>query len=118
MSSNLKARVDFPVYIKLNSLRYTNNRSNSYVENGILHIAPTLFADEAGENFLRSETLNLHGGEPAGDCTNLAFDGCIRTGTHENILNPIKSARLRTVHSFSFKYGILEIRAKMPSGDW
>lgn len=91
---------------------------NTYVENGSLHIVPTLFADEAGENFLRSGHLNLHGGEPAGDCTNLAFNGCIRTGTNESILNPIKSARLRTVHSFNFKFGVLEVKAKMPTGDW
>lgn len=82
-----------------------------------MHIVPTLFAEEAGD-WIRYGTLNLHGGEPAGDCTNLAFQGCIRTGTTEDILNPIKSARLRTVHSFSFKYGVLEVRAKMPTGDW
>ncbi|CAG0907631.1 unnamed protein product [Cyprideis torosa] len=28
------------------------------------------------------------------------------------------SARLSTVKSFSFKYGTLEVRAKMPRGDW
>jgi beta-glucanase (GH16 family) len=33
-------------------------------------------------------------------------------------LNPIKSARLRTLSSFAFKYGKVEINAKMPTGDW
>ena len=28
------------------------------------------------------------------------------------------SARLRTVNSFSFRYGRVEVRAKIPSGDW
>lgn len=51
-------------------------------------------------------------------CTNAQFYGCERTGTAYNILNPIKSARIRTVHSFSFQYGKVEVRAKMPSGDW
>lgn len=46
------------------------------------------------------------------------FWGCERTGTPQNILNPIRSARIRTTNSFSFKYGKVEINAKMPTGDW
>lgn len=34
------------------------------------------------------------------------------------VLGPVKSARILSVNSFSFKYGKLEIRAKMPVGDW
>lgn len=33
-------------------------------------------------------------------------------------MNPILSARLRTANSFSFKYGRVEFRAKLPKGDW
>ena len=36
----------------------------------------------------------------------------------EDIINPIQSARIRTINSFSFTYGTVEIRAKMPRGDW
>lgn len=79
---------------------------------------PTIFADDAGEEFLRDGTLELYGGEPAGVCTNQANNGCKRTGTDEAILPPVKSGRLRSVQSFNFKYGILEVRAKMPTGDW
>jgi len=32
--------------------------------------------------------------------------------------NPIRSARIRTVNSFSFKYGRVEVKAKLPRGDW
>jgi len=35
-----------------------------------------------------------------------------------SIVNPIQSARIRTVNSFSFKYGKVEINAKLPLGDW
>ena len=35
-----------------------------------------------------------------------------------NIINPIQSARIRTAKSFSFKYGRVEVRAKLPKGDW
>ena len=33
-------------------------------------------------------------------------------------MNPIKSARIRTAESFSFKYGRVEVEAKLPKGDW
>lgn len=35
-----------------------------------------------------------------------------------DIINPIQSARLTTKKSFSFTYGIVEVRAVMPRGDW
>ncbi|XP_019560576.3 beta-1,3-glucan-binding protein [Aedes albopictus] len=97
---------------------YLNSRRNSYVQNGVLYIRPTLLADETGEDFLSTGTLNIHGGSPYDHCTNPAWNGCERVGTANNYLNPVKSARLRTVHSFSFKYGKIEIRAKIPTGDW
>uniref|UniRef100_A0A182KD84 GH16 domain-containing protein n=1 Tax=Anopheles christyi TaxID=43041 RepID=A0A182KD84_9DIPT len=97
---------------------YQNNRSNSYCENGIFYIRPTLLADDTGEAFLSSGTLNIHGSEPANQCTSPMFFGCERVGTTTNIINPIKSARVRTVDSFSFKYGTMEVRARIPTGDW
>ncbi|XP_057667244.1 uncharacterized protein LOC130900563 [Diorhabda carinulata] len=97
---------------------YTNNRSNSYVENGYLNIRPTLVADEFGNDFLYSGTLDINGGSPADQCTNPQWYGCSRTGTPTNIVNPIKSARMRTIDSFAFKYGKVEVRAKIPAGDW
>ncbi|XP_050515647.1 beta-1,3-glucan-binding protein-like isoform X1 [Diabrotica virgifera virgifera] len=97
---------------------YTNNRSNSYVENGVLHIRPTLVADDYGNEFLYSGTIDVNGGSPADECTNPQFYGCSRTGSATNIVNPIKSARIRSLNSFSFKYGKVEVRAKVPAGDW
>lgn len=97
---------------------YTNNRSNSYVEDGYLNIRPTLVADTFGNDFLYSGTLDINGGSPADQCTNPQWYGCSRTGSTTNIVNPIKSARIRTIDSFAFKYGKLEVRAKIPAGDW
>lgn len=34
------------------------------------------------------------------------------------LINPIRSAKIRTHDSFSFKYGKVEVSAKMPAGDW
>lgn len=51
-------------------------------------------------------------------CTNPSFLGCERVGTSPSILNPVRSAKIRTIDSFAFKYGKVEISAKMPTGDW
>nr|AAZ08505.1 gram negative bacteria binding protein 2 [Mastotermes darwiniensis] len=97
---------------------YNNNRSNSFVRDGKLYIKPTLTTDKYGEDFLANGVLNLQGGSPADECTNPQDWGCERTGSETNLLNPINSARIRTVESFSFTYGRVEVRAKLPAGDW
>jgi len=99
---------------------YTNNRSNSYVKNGVLHLKPTLTADNVGEASLSNGfVMSLWGGAPADLCTSNAFYGCERTaGAGGNIFNPIQSARIRSVNSFSFRGGNLEVKAKLPRGDW
>ncbi|CAO1327040.1 unnamed protein product [Diamesa tonsa] len=101
---------------------YVNSNQNSFVENGKLYIKPTLTSDMFGEDFLTSGTITI----PANVCTNAAFYGCQRSGTPDNILNPIRkhiinpirSGQIRTINSFSFKYGRVEVKAKMPAGDW
>ncbi len=98
---------------------YANNRSNSFVENGILHINPTLTADGLGEDRVRGGSLNIWGSQPASYCTANEFFGCERSAAASgNFLNPVRSARIRTAESFSFTYGKVEVRAKLPRGDW
>ncbi|CAG0884834.1 unnamed protein product [Cyprideis torosa] len=97
---------------------YDNNRTNSYVKDGNLYILPTLTEERYGQGFCTNGHINLHGGSPADECTNPSWYGCERSGSATNTINPTMSARLRTVNSFSFKYGTLEARAKMPRGDW
>nr|XP_039269968.1 beta-1,3-glucan-binding protein-like [Styela clava] len=97
---------------------YSNNRTNSYVRDNTLFIKPTLTADHYGESFLSSGTLDLWGSSPADFCTANSFWGCQRTGSGSNYINPAQSARIRSVHSFSVKYGRIEVVAKMPKGDW
>lgn len=43
---------------------------------------------------------------------------CRRKAEFARILPPIVSAKLTTRKSFSFKYGKVEIRAKLPKGNW
>jgi len=95
---------------------YTNNRTNSFVKEDILHLQPSFTEDTIGD--VRTGSLSLWGGSPADDCTSNQFWGCERSGASGNYVNPIQSARLRTVNSFSMKYGKVDIRAKLPKGDW
>ncbi|KAJ1617453.1 concanavalin A-like lectin/glucanase domain-containing protein [Pavlovales sp. CCMP2436] len=99
---------------------YTNNRTNSFARNGTLHLHATLTADQVGEELVEEGgTLDLWGATPASQCTTNAFFGCYRTsGAGGNMINPIQSAKLRTFESFNFKYGRMEVRAKLPRGDW
>jgi beta-glucanase (GH16 family) len=61
----------------------------------------------------------LKTGGPADRCTGNNFYGCERTsGAGGNILNPIQSAKITTAETFSFTYGRVEVRAKLPKGDW
>lgn len=88
---------------------YRNNRKNSFVKDGVLHIRPTFVADELGEEFLLKGNITAEG------CN---WDPCSSIGNGHEITAPIFSARIRTLPTFSFKYGRVEIRAKMPRGDW
>jgi beta-glucanase (GH16 family) len=97
---------------------YVNRRQNSFVKDGVLYIQPTTTADNIGEAAVKSGSYSLWGGSPADLCTSNQFWGCERTAGGTNIINPIQSARLRTVNSFNFKYGRVEVRAQLPKGDW
>lgn len=93
---------------------YVNSEENAYVEDGILHIKPTLTSDIYGEEFL----YNGHVVIPDDECTSAIFDGCDKKANLSDIINPIRSVRMNTFNSFSFKYGVMEVKAKTPSGDW
>jgi beta-glucanase (GH16 family) len=94
---------------------YRNSRTNSFVEGGILHLQPTLTAEVIGEETMKHGSYDCWGGSPADKCTSNAFYGCERNaGASGNYINPIMSARLRSVQSFSFKYGRLEVEAQIP----
>lgn len=93
---------------------YVNDRANSFSSNGVLHLKPTFMAEIFGEDFLTSGRVVI----PEPECTDSSNYGCDRRGYPDSIINPVRSARVDSSPSFSFKYGTLEIRAKMPRGDW
>ena len=49
----------------------------------------------------------------------LRYCDCYSSATASgDIIQPIASAKLTTEESFNFTFGTVEIRAKMPKGDW
>ncbi|XP_069166427.1 beta-1,3-glucan-binding protein [Procambarus clarkii] len=92
---------------------YLNDHSLSYIRESALIIKPELTSNSFNEHFLFNNELNL-----GSACTDNRDFGCVRRGTSEQIINPIMSAKLTTQPSFAFRYGRVEVRAKMPRGDW
>jgi beta-glucanase (GH16 family) len=98
---------------------YTNNRTNSFVEDGVLYLQPTLSVENFGDATLHGGDVNIWGGSPASVCTSNAFYGCERNAAASgNVINPVQSARVRSAGKFNFKYGKIEIKAQLPKGDF
>jgi len=95
---------------------YRNNRKNSYIDNGDLVIKPSLTADEYGEDFIYNGNINLWD-EGCTDSMNID-GGCTIQAGGDYIVNPVQSAKLVSQHKFTMDMGILEVRAKVPKGDW
>jgi beta-glucanase (GH16 family) len=91
---------------------YTDDDANSYVRDGKLYLKPSFTKDFITEaQMLDGYTVDL------GDtCTNDKFFGCKRSSNGNSIIPPIRSAKLKG--SQTIKYGRVEVRAKMPIGDW
>lgn len=93
----------------------TNSPNNSFVEDGILYMVPTLTSDVIGTSAVfDGHTFNLTG------CTAANQTGCgvVSNITTQTVINPVQSARLTTINSTSIRYGKVEIRARNPRGDW
>jgi hypothetical protein len=114
----------------------TASRNNSFVQNGMLYIVPTLTADNIGMDAVLDGTVyNITGctfnlttpdngyiiqdGERVFDWDSY-YTACsaVSNATAGTVINPVQSARLTTVNTASIRYGRVEFRAKMPNGDW
>lgn len=92
---------------------YKNSDENVKVENGKLLIIPTFVENKYGADFVRRGTISLD------KCTcSPDSHECRRQGLGSSILPPIISGRINSKNSFAFLYGRVEIRAKLPRGDW
>lgn len=98
----------------------TDSTNNSFIEDGKLYLVPTLTSDSVGEAaVLNGYTLNTTADNT---CTSLnrtdANCAVISNSTTGVILPPVQSARLMTNFSRSIKFGRVEVKARMPTGDW
>ncbi|KAJ6635285.1 Beta-1,3-glucan-binding protein 1 [Pseudolycoriella hygida] len=92
---------------------YIPNEEVLFTQNGVLHIKPKRLESEYGEN-AQLGSLDL-GFQCTGDSE--SPDDCSRR-SGSTILPPVISSRITTFNKFSFLYGKVEIRAKLPSQDW
>lgn len=93
----------------------TGSSNNSFIRNGELYIVPTLTSDVIGRNAIfDGYTFNLTG------CTNTNLTACgvVSNATTGTVVNPAMSARISTKGKRSIRYGKVEVRAKLPQGDW
>lgn len=99
----------------------TNSQDNLYIHNNQLYIMPTLTSDEIGKDAV------INGGSYTLDgCTASSSDSsdmsgsanCSASSDGTNVIPPVKSARLSTVGHYNIAYGKVEVRAKLPRGDW
>ncbi|XP_064610666.1 beta-1,3-glucan-binding protein-like [Liolophura sinensis] len=80
-----------------------------------MYLKPTLTSDKFGLDFLFHGTLDVK--KQWGYCNPTWNNGCYRNAPKDHsIIPPIMSCYMRS--KVSFKYGKLEIMAKMPKGDW
>ncbi|XP_078045809.1 beta-1,3-glucan-binding protein-like [Augochlora pura] len=92
---------------------YKNHQDNVYVQDGLLYIKPVLVKEKYGLTFVQRGSLTLD------KCTEQAGSrDCQRSANAWDILPPVISGRLDTKLSFNFMYGKIQVRAKLPRGDW
>lgn len=94
----------------------TATEENAFIKDGQLWIKPTL-QDASLIDTNKVQVMNL---TKLGTCTSPLLTNCvaITNSTNGTIINPVKSARLNTKKGASIKYGRVEVKAKLPVGDW
>ncbi|KAI0739930.1 concanavalin A-like lectin/glucanase [Daedaleopsis nitida] len=95
----------------------TASANNSFVRDGRLYLVPTLTSDMIGYDAVigSSPTIfNLTG------CTdaNATNCGAASNASAKAVIPPVMSARIHTRGHYAIRYGRVEIRAKLPRGDW
>ncbi|KAH8105318.1 concanavalin A-like lectin/glucanase domain-containing protein [Cristinia sonorae] len=93
----------------------TNSPNNSFVKDGHLYILPTLTSDIIGSDAIfNGHTFNITG------CTNTNLTACgaVSNFTTGTVIPPVMSARVTTRRSHHVQFGKVEVRARLPRGDW
>jgi beta-glucanase (GH16 family) len=93
----------------------SDSSNNSFVRDGMLYIVPTLTSDVIGPGAITNNHIfNLTG------CSSQNYTDCsaVSNSSTGAVINPVMSARISTRKSHSIRFGRVEIRAKLPRGDW
>ena len=87
---------------------------NVFVQDGLLHIKPTLQSPKLVEN---NNIIDLRS---SGICSSDVWSNCITSTntTNGTIIQPVKSGRINTKKGATIKFGRVEVTAKLPAGDW
>ncbi len=94
----------------------TTQANNSFIEDGKLYLVPTLTSDEVGVAAITGNyTYSLNDTCTASPQTSSACES-ISNSTLGQILQPVKSARIRS--KATINRGRVEVRARLPVGDW
>ncbi|KAE9401348.1 concanavalin A-like lectin/glucanase [Gymnopus androsaceus JB14] len=115
----------------------TDSSNNSYVKDGYLYIVPTLTSNVLPlSSILNNTVYNITGctynistsytqattdadsGTTFDQKAYLEACSAVSNATAGTVINPVQSARLTTMGSSSIRYGRVEVKAKMPKGDW
>ncbi|KDR73049.1 hypothetical protein GALMADRAFT_1342774 [Galerina marginata CBS 339.88] len=123
----------------------TASENNSYVRDGKLYITPTLTSDNIGEaaivdgfvynitgctfnitqgisytstNPLPKNSSAIGADQPFDVGAYTRACSAVSNATSGQIINPVQSARISTRKTASIRYGRVEVRAKIPTGDW
>lgn len=96
----------------------TDDTKNSFIEDDGLHIRATLTTESTDiteKQLLNGYTVNL---TRDGTCTSKDYRQCgVRSNsTTSTIINPVRSARIRTKSNKAIKYGRVEVTAQLPNG--
>jgi hypothetical protein len=92
----------------------TSDPENVFIKDGMLYLKPTL-QDET--LITTNNVINL---TASGLCTSDLWSNCVTSTniTNGTIIPPVRSARLNTKMGATIKYGRVEVKAKIPKGDW
>ncbi|KAG2097727.1 glycoside hydrolase family 16 protein [Suillus discolor] len=119
----------------------TDDPSNVYISNGQLYIMPTLTSDSIdggwdsvmsgatyplpdctaqGGGSGNSTTTGSSNSTTSSNSTSSSSNPCTAVSNNQSgtVINPVRSGRLNTRGKQTIKYGRVEVRAKLPQGDW
>ncbi|XP_026734113.1 beta-1,3-glucan-binding protein-like [Trichoplusia ni] len=110
--SKWNAEIMFPTEPDFPFNAYIPDNTVSF-EDGSLVIKPVLTETQYGEDFLYN-TVNL-----GVRCTGkIDRSECRHEASGANVFPPVLTAKISTRHHFNFKFGRIEVRAKLPAGSW